>query len=518
MKFRAKYSLTILCLILSLNGLVIPLPVCNTASASAAIKIEDAVTNLIAQGEVIEAPANASAYISLKGIGHLVLASGARVKFASFSDGTEEIRFNQNPLLAASVISGDVIFKLNPRAGAFVQAGDSTLISAQGAYFHAGVHDGIGVFDASERVAMRLNNWAIRLPNPALDLGNWAITIPEDVTKETKSAPVRLGEIKRLHLDFKASTRPMGRVESLGAMTINTRLSGNSEMLWGNELIGSPEGMNAIATLDAIGQVTLVGGSQARLVATRVRGEKNRPVLTASLLNGTAIFNLEPNASAYVQAAGSKFVAARGSRFRVMIIEGRALIDNASRVVGEIGEWHLSGASIIPQIIPQVGQQPLQRQYLVRPVGLNSNLVVKARATRQIQVRVTDENDRPLNGVPIIFSLGSSGATGVGVLGAGAAASTSAKIFTDAGGIASVDFTAGTDAGSGSVSATVEGTTATWVGTISVLKVVPGFWSPQNALPVVATAAAAAAVGVAVTVGKDDNLPVRATGSTIIRP
>ena len=540
MFFGEKCFITALCLSLGLNGLAVSTPVSNSAPANMhrlrlvagagffhepgdAARLLEGAAGLIAQGEVIEAPADASAFVAIGGVGHLLLSSGAKVRLISYLEATTESNSRPRSVLAASVISGDMIVKLHQQAAAFVQAGDSTLVSAQGSYFHAGVHDGVGIFDASERVMMRLNSWAVRAPNLTLELGNWAIKVPEEIggsrsATEIKAAQNRGEELKPLRLDYKASARPIGRVESLGAMVINTKLNRNSELLWGNELIQAPEGINAIATLDTIGQVTLVGGSQARLMAMTVKGEKRKPVLNASLLNGTAVFKLDPDASAYVQAAGSKYVAARGSRFRVMIIEGRALIDNASSVVGEIGDWRLSGLSTLTEIVPQTGQQAAARRYLIRPVGLNSNLVVKARATRQIQVRVTDEDDKPVTGAPIIFSLGSSGAGGIGVLGTGAAASTTAKVFTDAQGIASVNYTAGTDAGSGTVTANVEGTDATWVGSISVLKVVPGFWSAQNAIPVIATAAAAAAAAAAVSASKDDKLPVTATGATIIRP
>ncbi len=494
--YGMKCLIIILCLCLTLNGFVIPAPASEAAPA-----------DLIAQGELIEAPADAPALVSIGGIGQLLLASGAKVRLAARHDSSQA-------MLAASVISGDVIAKLQPQAGAFVQAGESTFIAARGAYFHAGVRDGAAVFDASEKVIEKLGNWAIKAP---------AEIVSASISPKATGAPASRDSIKDqirnrrapTRPGFSASARPIGSVESLGAVTINSRLNQGAVLLWGNELIQAPEGMIATASLDAIGQVTLTGGSQARLMAATT-GAAGRPTLAASLLAGSAIFKLQPAASALVEAGGSKFVAARGSRFRVMLVEGRAVIDAASDGVLEMGDWKLTGLSDLPQIAGQAGQVAARR-YIVRPVGLNSNLVVRARATRQIQVRVTDENDRPVPDVPVIFLLNSAGGQSVGAIGPLGA--TTAKVFTDTTGIASVQFTAGDVPVSGSISATVEGTNASWVGQISLLKTVTGFWAPQNIVPMaVMTGAVGIAVGAVKMATEDGKPPVQSSGGPVIRP
>ncbi|MGH9836063.1 MAG: hypothetical protein ACREBD_26885, partial [Blastocatellia bacterium] len=432
--YGMKCLIIALCFSLALNGFVIPAPASKAAPA-----------DLITQGELIEAPAGAPAYVSIGGIGNLLLASGAKVRLTALSKSSAG--GDSHPALAASVISGDVIAKLHPQAGAFVQAGESTFIAARGAYFHAGVRDGAAVFDASEKVIEKLGNWAIKAP---------AEIVSASISPKATGAPASRDSIKDqvrnrlgpMRPALSASARPIGAVESLGAVMINARLNQGAALLWGNELIRAPEGMIATASLDAIGQVTLTGGSQARLMtATSSAG---RTTLAVSLLTGSAIFKLQPAASALVEAGGSKFIAARGSRFRVMLVEGRAVIDAASDGVLEMGDWKLTGLSDLPQIAGQAGQTAARR-YVVRPVGLNSNLVVRARATRQIQVRVTDENDRPVPDVPVIFLLSSSGGQSVGALGP--LASTTAKVFTDTTGIASVEFAAGDIPTSGTISA-----------------------------------------------------------------
>ncbi|MGH9837672.1 MAG: hypothetical protein ACREEM_02685 [Blastocatellia bacterium] len=502
--FGKKCLIAILCLSLSLTGLAIP----------PAAGVENGAEGSVAQGELIEAPAGSTAFVSIGGIGHLLLASGAKVRLAalrqsSYSGGAHS-------LLAASVIAGDVIARLDPGAGAVVQAGRSTFFAARGAGFHASLRDGAAVFDASESVVERLGNWAIEAPAEIVGAG-----IPASLT----AAPLRPNQIKDqlrdrikeqlrpARLGLATSARPIGAVESLGAVMINTSPVRGGGAIWGNELIQAPEGMNATATLEAIGQVTLAGGSQARLAAAHY----SHPALAASLLAGSAVFKLQPGASACVEAAGSKFVAARGSRFRVMLVEGRAVIDAAGDGVFEMGDWRLAGPSDLPQIAGQAGQQAAARRYVVRPVGLSSNLVIRARSTRQIQVRVTDENDRPVPDVPVIFLLNSSGGQSVGALGSLAA--TSAKVFTDTSGIASVNFTGGSQPTSGTISATVEGTNASWVGQISLLKVVPGFWAPQNIGPMAAIVATAAVSGVvAKKTTEDTKPPVQASGGPIIKP
>ncbi|MBL8171919.1 MAG: hypothetical protein JNJ50_27410, partial [Acidobacteria bacterium] len=85
-------------------------------------------------------------------------------------------------------------------------------------------------------------------------------------------------------------------------------------------------------------------------------------------------------------------------------------------------------------------------------------------------------------------------------------------------GIARVTFVAGAEVAVGAITATVEGTTASWVGQISLMKFVSGFWTPQNAIPVFATVAAAAAIGVTKVVTKDDSLPIKAKGGPVIKP
>jgi hypothetical protein len=217
-------------------------------------------------------------------------------------------------------------------------------------------------------------------------------------------------------------------------------------------------------------------------------------VLVASLIAGDIKVRLEPGAGAFVQAADSAFAATRGASFRVGIDEeGRAALDTFS---GEVS----------------LEQQPAQRKYIVRPVGLGSNVSVRVRATRQIQVQVTDENDRPVPDLPVIFLLGGGGGQFAGSLTGG----TSVTVRTDAQGRANTTFTAGPSTGSNIISATVEATRDSWSGTINVVRA--GFWTLRNRMIVMGAAAAAVGTGVAVSAAGGDNERLAPVPPPDVRP
>ena len=166
-------------------------------------------------------------------------------------------------------------------------------------------------------------------------------------------------------------------------------------------------------------------------------------------------------------------------------------------------------------------------RYTVRPVGMGSNISVRARSTRQIQVQVTDENDRPVPDIPILFAiagatgnLGSFAPAGAGVSGGAAGGSASAgagsasggaggsvasstggfSVTTDASGVARVQFVAGDTPGNGTLTARVEGTDFSWTAELKVKKA-HGFWTTRNTLLVLGGIAAGTAVGIAATRG-----------------
>jgi hypothetical protein len=467
-------------------------------------------------GELIEAPADAAAFTTIGEAGEALASSGARVRLSIVSpEGSSQ------QIVAADVLKGDLVLRLQPGRAAVIRAGETIFNAKPGATVLAGMHEGRASFDASERAAQLIGDWTRKYgESPAMrERGS--------VSPSTAALRSSLAALKSKSAAFDLITaRPIGSLESLESSLINSRLTAGGALLWGNELIEAPGKSAARANFEGLGSATLAGGAQARFVATSVAGAPERRVLSAALVSGAFSIRLQEGVSAVVQAAGSTFVAPRGSRFRILIVEGRAVIDAAGVDLLAIDGFKLTTPDDLWKLAAQdqLGSQTgPPRRYLVRPVGLSSNLVVRARATRQIQVRVTDEDDNPVRGAPVIFLLNSSTGQTIGAVsaGAGAAAGVSTKAFTDSQGVASVSFTAGPVAAAGTVSATVEGTSATWVGQISLTKFVPGFWSAQNAVPIMATVATAGAVGVVKgVILKDEPIPIKPApgGGTIIRP
>jgi hypothetical protein len=292
-----------------------------------------------------------------------------------------------------------------------------------------------------------------------------------------ESRPIRL---------YATASGPIGKVamsfSSRSALAINGRVVQGEHVLWGGELVQAPANRSVRVSFDSIGQVTLTRGAVARFATARGEvGGASSPVLVASLVAGDIKVRLEPEAGAFVKAAESSFSASRGASFQIGLDEeGRAALDTIS-------------GDVIPE------QQPAQRKYLVRPVGLGSNVSVRVRATRQIQVQVTDENDKPVPDLPVIFLLGGGGGQFAGALTGGA----SVTVTTNAQGMASTTFTAGPSTGSNTISATVEATRDSWSGTINVVQA--GFWTLRNRLMVMGAAAAAVGAGVAVSAAGGDD-------------
>src|SRR5712692_10225153 len=94
---------------------------------------------------------------------------------------------------------------------------------------------------------------------------------------------------------------------------------------------------------------------------------------------------------------------------------------------------------------------------LGRPVASGAALSVRARSTRQIQVQVTDKNDKPLPDLPVLFSLGNPC---LGSLGLGVVAGLTMVQKTDKRGIAAVPLLAGAAKCAASIIVKVEGTNA----------------------------------------------------------
>ena len=138
----------------------------------------------------------------------------------------------------------------------------------------------------------------------------------------------------------------------------------------------------------------------------------------------------------------------------------------------------LSSAPLTALEAQQVGP----RKYLIKPFNLGISTDVRARSTRNLQVRVTDENDRPIPDAQVLFLL-SSGGTDSSSVGS-FAGQTSLRAMTNAEGVAQVDYTAGETVGSKArIKAQVEGSDAVWEATLLIISALTGDSSPQSPPP-----------------------------------
>jgi hypothetical protein len=301
-------------------------------------------------------------------------------------------------------------------------------------------------------------------------------------------APVRASgdntdQEKPIRLYASAHLAPIGaiRVNPMigAAVAVNGRIARADESIWGGDLIRLLPNRTACATFDSIGQVILAQGATVRLGSSRAASdETGYEVLVASLVEGSINVKLNPNAGAYIEAAGSAFTASRGASFTVRVAEGLASLTTVSGVVRTQDQTPPQDLNI--RIVDDLG----------RPVSSGSQLSVRARSTRQVQVQVTDKNDKPVSDLPVLFSLANPC---LGALGLGAIAGATLVQKTDKRGIAAVPLIAGAAKCAGSIIAKVEGTNVS-VSIQTRVQPQARFWNTQNTVLVVAAVAAAGVI------------------------
>lgn len=285
------------------------------------------------------------------------------------------------------------------------------------------------------------------------------------------------GEDRPIHLRVTARFSPIGaivgNVTGPAAAMIDGRIASGEQPIWGGELIQSPNETTVRVSFDSTGEAALAGGASARFGV--VQADDGTQVLVTSIVRGGVNFKLRPEAGAYVEAAGSAFAASPGARFTVGVVDGNA----ALRIVSGAVETQPTAA---------------QQKYILRPpAGQGGSISVAARATRQVQIQVTDENDKPVADLPILFSLANPC---LGTLGLGVAAGATFIGKTDNKGIATVPFIVGAAKCAGSIIAKVQGTDISYTYKVQV-KSPQNFLSPRNSLIIGAVAAGAALGGLA---------------------
>lgn len=280
---------------------------------------------------------------------------------------------------------------------------------------------------------------------------------------ESRNLPARFGPIGSI------STKSLGDTAS-----IDGRIAQGGDPIWGGELISTAENRSVQIDLDSIGQVTLDRRSSVRL-ASASSANSRADVLIATLVTGTININLNDGARAYVEAGSSAFSASTGASFSVRLDSNGAALNT---LAGEVrAQDPAPPQDVNIRIVDELG----------RPVSAGAQLSVRARSTRQVQVQVTDKNDKPLPDLPVLFSLGDPC---LGSLGLGVAAGATFRQKTDKRGIATVPLITGAVRCAASILVKVEGTNASVSIQTNVVQN-RGFWNTQNTLLVIAAAAAA---------------------------
>jgi len=306
-------------------------------------------------------------------------------------------------------------------------------------------------------------------------------------------APVRASdqstsEERPIRLFATSRFSPIGAIKlnslSGAAVAIDGRIAQGEAPIWGGELIRVAADRTVSVALDSIGQVTLSRGAMVRFASARASSDDaGYEVLVASILAGSADMKLNRGAGAYVEAGESALTASRGASFSVSVEDGRASLNTVAGVVRVQDQPPPKDVNI--RIVDDLG----------RTVSSGSQLSVRARSTRQVQVQVTDKNDKPLPDLPVLFTLGNPC---LGSLGLGALAGLTLVQKTDKRGIAAVPLVAGAAKCAASIIARVEGTNAS-VTIQTNVQSGARFWNTQNSALVAAAAAAGVGIGLGVT-------------------
>jgi hypothetical protein len=251
-----------------------------------------------------------------------------------------------------------------------------------------------------------------------------------------------------IHLYATSTFGPIGTVESLREVTINGRSLAGRQMIWGNELLRAPVNTTAQVIVDDVSRITLKPDTIVRFAASRatLNDDKSHPLLIASLASGEITIKLDESAIAYVEAAGSRVTASSGANFRVATCEGKVIVDSSR---GSVEVSPIRSQDAAAKI--KLGELRTDSAGGFTFVELPPRLDVQARETRNIQMRVTDQNDKPVPDIPVIFALSSKS------MGAFPGGSTTFTATTNNQGIVNAPFTAGRSPTSGTIDTTADG-------------------------------------------------------------
>ncbi|MBS1812505.1 MAG: hypothetical protein JST84_30340 [Acidobacteria bacterium] len=463
---------------------------------------------------------------------------------------------------SANLLAGEMSVALRNEAGALVNSVDSEFTASKGSSFKVDLKQGRAmILTGNGTVLANANSSSAKpfeggtaattttkkdsqfLAAKKLEklIGNFKLSVPPAVVTEAARRERAMDDLNQRRNAFMRSisltssnaffadrsarptnvttaslARSIGAAESLHGMLVNGRLTSGREMLWGGEIVEAPRGSGARLAFTSIGQVVLNSGAKAKLT-TEVVGattslQSTQKVLAAQLLSGDLQVRFDPQASGYVRAGDAVMAATRGANFRVEMREGNGAVDVMNGSVMVIGNWPL----LAPPVIKDVdGKTRFDvKSYHIRPANLSGTINIGTKQSYPIQMRVTDQNNRPVADVPVRFSVQGTGTLGNVVIGL-----TSTEVRTDARGIASVPYNAASVVGSSTVTAEIPGTNATTTTTANVTTQQPSFNSWQGGLPAIITLAAAIGIGASLYATRGNRSPtITGKGDALIVP
>lgn len=548
---RSQSAVASLSLSLALSPLVAPLQILaadltpkavaptlvsvrNNSTATPIGTIESASTILINgravigkhqvwDGELLQAPPQASASVKLESLGQLKLAGGTLVRLSTASNASEQGK----RMLVASVYSGQLDVDLVSTASAYLEAAGKAWLAAGNTTLSVSVNNGAAELRTAQGTAGELGNFALNLPAfagaPASAKSAYDSSQRESLLRSiklvTKPAGAEAGQPVKLYANTKGGM--LGMIESAGKVKINGREARRQELLWDGEILQAPANASAQVSLAGLGQVQLTKGSVVKLTTASVKSGNDRRVLAASVLQGEISVKLQPEIAAYVEANGKSFSAEAGSRFRLNGQDANSLVEVWQGNVREIGSWMVELSTDVMDQAKQLNAGP--RQYNIQPLSNSDKAAsylmnVRPQSTQQMRFLVTDLTGKPAAGVPVVFTLNAAEGQPVGILGEGANAGKYFETSTDAQGVAVVPFSAGSVGGSTSLSAAVRGTNSANANVVVVDDDEGKFWTKRNAIPVFITAGAGIVAGIVIAVTREDRLPIKGTGATQIVP
>ncbi len=483
--------------------------------------------NVVWDGELLQAPANASAAVTLAALGQVKLRGGSLVRLsaASAANGNGVASEQSRRMLVATVFNGQIEVELQANASAYLEAAGKAWLAAGNSKLTLGLREGAATLETTNGNAGEMGSFALSLPAMNANKRNTGAPAVKAISVAERAALLRSinlvtgtearGAIK-LYSNNKAGM--IGMVESGGTVKINGRDARRQELLWDGEIVQAPAHAAAQLALAGLGQVQLSKGSVVRLTTAAAPNAKR--VLTAAVLQGEINVKLQPEIAAYVETNGKSFAAEAGSRFRVNGRDGNSIVEVFAGNVREIGSWNVELATDVMEQAAQLNAGP--RQYNIRPLANGEKaggylMNVRAQSTQTLRFLVTDLAGKAAAGVPVVFTLNAADGQPVGMLGSGVEAGKYFETKTDAQGVAVVPFNAGSATGSTSLSAAVRGTNSANANVV-VVDDDDNFWVKRNAIPVFATAAAAIVAGIVIYHNREERLPIQGSGPTQIVP